>query len=120
MLSIRMLDERIPTIIVEGEVQVSSKNEIDEAIRLALPVGETELILDLTGVTSLDAGEAQAIIEATHRTLGGGGRLALVVSEKDKDNALKEARVADVPGVLIFTDRRKAMQYLGERGRGIA
>lgn len=120
MLSVKILNERIPMVIVEGDIHTSSKNEIDEAIRLALPAGENQLILDLTGVRSLDSGEAQAIIEASHRTLGRGGRLALVVSEKDKENALKEARVSNVPGIFIFTDRLEAMEYFGERGRGIA
>lgn len=118
MLSVRIIDEQIPVIVVEGEIKADNKNVIDEAVRTVLGPNKTQLILDLTGVKTLDAGEIQVIIEATHRTLGRGGRLALVVTEKDKEHALKGARIADIPGILIFEDRLEAMRYMGERGYG--
>jgi anti-anti-sigma factor len=119
MLSVRIIDAQVPIVVVEGKINENNKNEIDEAIRLALAPRKNQLILDVTGVKSLDAGEAQAIVEATHRTLGRGGRLALVVSEKDENHALLEARVADIPGVFVFRDRKEAEGYFAERGLGI-
>ena len=116
MLAIRILEnEIIPIIAVEGKIDAANKREIDEAIDSVLSPTSTQLILDLTGVTSMDAGEVQAIIEATHRSLGAGGRLALVVTEKEVLNALKESRVFGDPGVLIFRNRKDAEVYLGER-----
>lgn len=121
MLSIRTItDEEIPIIEVKGKLKVGNKTEIEEAIDSILTPGSRQLILDLTGVTSLDADETQVIIEAAHRTLGQGGRLALIVSEKDKKNALREARILDDPGVMIFPDIKEAMAYLGERRIDIA
>lgn len=125
MLSVRIIDEDIPIVVVEGKINAGNKKEINEAIHLALNSRTlnpniNRLILDLTGVKTLDAGEAQAIIDATHSLLGRGGSLALIVSKKDEEHALKEAEEAFVPGVLIFDSREKAKAYLGERGRGVA
>lgn len=125
MLSVRIIDEDIPIVVVEGKIDAANKKEINETIHLALNSRTlnpniNRLILDLTGVKTLDAGETQAIIDATHSLLGRGGSLALVVSKKDEEHALKEAEEAIVPGVLIFDSREKAKSYLGERGRGVA
>ncbi len=121
MLSIRTItNKEIPVIEVKGELKVGNKTEIEEAVNSVLTPGSRQLILDLTGITSLDADETQAIIEAVHRSLGQGGRLALVISEKDKENALREARILDDPGVMIFPDAKKAFVYLGERGIDMA
>ncbi|MDI6715610.1 MAG: STAS domain-containing protein [Actinomycetota bacterium] len=120
MLAVRIVNEQIPIVILEGKISENDKNEIEEAINIALQPNKNQLILDLMGVKSLDSGEAEAIVEATHRTLGRGGRVAFVVSKKDIENALKKARVFDIPGVLIFKDRAEAIKYLGERRQGIA
>jgi len=119
MLSVRIIDDQVPIVVVKGKIRADNKNEIEEAINLALAPNVNQLILDVTGVESLDSGEVQAMIEATHRTLGRGGRLALVVSEKDEEHALREARVEDTPGVFVFRDRNQAMEYLAERGYGV-
>lgn len=119
MLSVRIVDAQVPIVIVGGRIKEDNKNEIDEAIRLALAPAKNQLILDVTGVESLDAREAQAIVEATHRTLGRGGRLALVIRDKDEDHALLEARVSDLPAVFVFRDRNEAMDFFAERGFGV-
>lgn len=119
MLSIRIIEEQIPIIVIAGEIKEYNKEDIEAAIRMVLTPAKNQLILDLTCVRTLDSGEIQAIIEASHRSLGGGGRLALVVKEKDKENALERSRILGVPGVFIFSDRKEAKDYLGERGYGI-
>ncbi|MCL6473255.1 MAG: STAS domain-containing protein [Firmicutes bacterium] len=121
MLSIRTItSEQIPIIAIEGELKAANEGEIMEAIDSVLTPGSNQLILDLTGIRSIDAAEMQTIIEATHRSLGQGGRLALVVTDKDKQNALRESHVADIPGVLLFEEVKKAMAFLGERRIDIA
>ena len=120
MLSIRTIDYEIPVIVVQGEIKAENKNEVIEAIRAVVTPARNSLILDLTGVEGSDAEETYVIIEATQRTLGAGGKLALVVSDKGTHHALKEARVADNIEVFVFEDREKAMDFFAERGQGIA
>jgi anti-anti-sigma factor len=76
------VDEYIQLIAVEGELDLSSSDELRRRVEAALKEGRNAVVLDLSDVTHMDSTGLAALITAHQLTEERRGRLALVITSE--------------------------------------
>lgn len=76
-----------------GEIDLATVNKLEDALAASMVNGDSDVAVDLTGVTFMDSTGLRALLAANQNLTGSGHRLALIVSGGPVD------RLLDISGV---------------------
>jgi anti-sigma B factor antagonist len=95
----RELDQRTSVISVEGELDLSTAPQLKWMLVDSLEAGHSELVVDLSLTTFMDS-TALGVLVGVDRSLGIGGRLAIVCT---RANLLKIFELSGMDGVFAIS-----------------
>jgi anti-sigma B factor antagonist len=70
--------DQAEVLILDGDFDLSNTAQLEQALDSALHAGRPQLIVDLRGVSSLDAAMLTVLARGLGDTLAGGGQVALI------------------------------------------
>ena len=91
-----------PRIVVRGEVDMTTGDELEDAILAAEAEAAGRLTLDLSGVEFFDSTGLQLLLDADVRAKEAGRRLVVVPGEGECARVLELAQVADRLDVAVI------------------
>ena len=88
-------------VTVRGELDLSTAERLEEALRLAEARADGQLTLDYSGLEFIDSTGLQVLLDADHRAAAAGRRLVVVLGTGE---ARRVAELADAVDRLTVSD----------------
>jgi anti-anti-sigma factor len=88
-------------ITVRGELDLSTAERLEDALRAAEDRGGERLVLDYSGLEFIDSTGLQVLLDADHRAAAAGRRLVVVLGTGE---ARRVAELADAVDRLTVSD----------------
>ncbi|MCE5200180.1 MAG: STAS domain-containing protein [Armatimonadota bacterium] len=113
-MEVHVLDNEHVIVQVSGDVELPHVDELRAAIEDASGRAPEGFIIDMMGVQYIDSAGISALVLAYRRVCSSGGRLAVVISNKNVKRIILLTRLDTLPGLSVCDDMASAEQAIAE------
>ena len=92
----KVLDRRVAVLDLSGRLDVESANTLRESVAAVLATGARQVVLNLIGVTDLDAAGLGELAHSLNSVRAAGGELRLVVRSPSVQELLARTHLLEV------------------------
>ncbi|MCE5314708.1 MAG: STAS domain-containing protein [Armatimonadota bacterium] len=111
-MNVEVVENAHVVVRVIGDVELPNIDALREAIETAVSKTSDGFVIDLSDVGYIDSAGISALVFAYRRINPSGGKLAVVIADKNVRRIISITRLDTLPGICIFEDITSAKNYL--------
>ncbi|MCE5321818.1 STAS domain-containing protein [bacterium] len=117
-MSVEIVEDTQVIVRVSGEVELPNVDKLRSAVESAAMASPNGFVIDMNGVSYIDSAGISALVFAYRRVCPSGGRLALVITDKNVRRIVTLTRLHTLPGISLHDDINEALSALGTKLAG--
>ncbi|MHB9038104.1 MAG: STAS domain-containing protein [Armatimonadota bacterium] len=111
-MKIEVIENKQVVVRVSGEVELPNIDALRDAIESAASKAPDGFVIDLSDVQYIDSAGISALVFAYRRMCSTGGKLAVVISDKNVRRIVTLTRLETLPGISLFESADEAESFL--------
>jgi len=111
-MNVEAIENGQVVVRVSGEVELPNVGALRDAIDTAASKAPDGFVIDLSDVQYIDSAGISALVFAYRRICPTGGKLAVVVSDKNVRRIVTITRLETLPGISLFESADEAKSFL--------
>jgi anti-sigma B factor antagonist len=111
-MNVEVIENTQVVVRVSGDVELPTVNGLREAIESAASKAPDGFVIDMTDVRYVDSAGISTLVFAYRKVCPNGGKLAVVISDKNVRRIVTLTRLETLPGISLFEDVAEAESFL--------